>query len=88
MNISVPQDGRPQFDPTTVMVTNALMGRWPLTAGVETVTPGGKYILKNSWPKPPATNSNFSSSTAASTSAPEAAPKSSAAARAIWPNLP
>jgi hypothetical protein len=25
---------------------------------------------------------------AASTSAPEAAPKSSAAARAIWPNLP
>ena len=85
MNISVPQDGRPQFDPTTVMITNASMGRW-LTDGVETVTPGGKYILQDTWPKPPATNSNFSSAVAAS-SAPEAAPKSSVAARSIWPNL-
>jgi hypothetical protein len=85
MNISVPQDGRPQFDPTTVMITNAMMGRWPLTAGVEAVVPGGKYILQNTWPKPPATNNNFSSAVAASTSAPVAAPKSPA--HALWPDM-
>jgi hypothetical protein len=84
MDISVPRDGRPQFNPTTVMVTNALMGRW-LTAGVETVVPGGRYILSGSWPTPPTTNSNFSSSVAAST--PEAKPRRSAAS-ALWPNLP
>jgi hypothetical protein len=88
MSISVPVDGRPQFDPTTVMITNAMMGRWPLTAGVEAVVPGGKYILQDTWPKQPATNSNFNSAVAASTSAPVAAPKSSAAARSLWPNLP
>ena len=84
----VPTDGRVQWDPTTIHITNAMMGRWPLTAGVEQVTPDGKYILQNSWPKPPITNSNFSSSVAASQTAPDvAAPRSSAAARAIWPNL-
>jgi hypothetical protein len=88
MNISVPLDGRPQFDPTTVMMTNAMMGRWPLTAGVEAVVPGGKYILQNTWPKPPTTNRSFSSAVAASTSTPAAAPKSSAAARSLWPHLP
>ena len=87
MSISVPQDGRPQFDPTTVMITNAVMGRSPLTAGVEAVVPGGKYILQDTWPKPPTANRSFSSAMAASTSAPDTAPKSSAAARAIWPNL-
>ena len=89
MSISVPQDGRPQFDPTTVMITNAVMGRSPLTAGVEAVVPGGKYILQDTWPKPPTTNRSFSSSVAASQTAPAVAtPRSSAAARAIWPNLP
>ena len=82
---TVPVDGRPQFDPATVMVANYSLGRWPLTAGVETVTPGGSYILKNSWPTPPTTNSNFSSSVAAST--PEAKPRPSGA-RALWPHLP
>ena len=86
MNISVPQDGRPQFDPTTVMITNAMMGRWPLTAGVEAVVPGGKYILQDTWPKPPTTNRSFSSSVAASTSAP--APKPRSPGHALWPNLP
>jgi hypothetical protein len=84
MNISVPQDGRPQFNPATVMIANASMGRWP-TAGVETVVPGGNYILKGTWPTPPTTNSNFSSSVAASQVAPEAKPRS--AASALWPNL-
>jgi hypothetical protein len=82
---TVPVDGRPQFVPATVMVANHSLGRWPLTAGVETVTPGGSYILKNSWPTPPTTNSNFSSSVAAST--PEAKPRPSGA-RALWPHLP
>jgi hypothetical protein len=89
MNISVPRDGRPQFDPTTVMITNAMMGRWPLTAGVEAVVPGGKYILQDTWPKPPTTNSSFSSSVAASQAAPKSpSTGSSPQARALWPALP
>jgi hypothetical protein len=83
---TVPVDGRPQFDPATVMLANYSLGRWPLTAGVETVTSGGKYILKNSWPTPPTTNSNFSSSVAASQVLPDTKPRT--AASALWPNLP
>ena len=83
MNISVPLDGRPQWPASTILTINAMMGRWPLTSGVETVTPDGRYILKNSWPTPPAANSSFSSSVA--TSSPEAKPRS--AASALWPNL-
>jgi hypothetical protein len=72
-----------------VMIANASLGRWPLTAGVATVTPGGKYILANSWPQPKVSGGGgggFSSLTA-SQAAPEV-PKSSAGARSIWPNLP
>jgi hypothetical protein len=88
-NLTIPVDGRPQFEPSTVMISNAMMGRWPLTAGVEAIVPGGKYILQDTWPKPPTTNRSFSSSVAASQTAPAVAtPRSSAAARAIWPNLP
>ena len=50
---NVPIDGRPQFSPSVVATVNALMGRMPL-ADVETVTPGGSYILKNTWPTPKA----------------------------------
>ena len=88
MNINVPVDGRMQFEPATVKVTNAVAGRW-LTAGVETVTPGGKYILKNSWPPAPRASGGggFSSAVAATQAAPDAGPRSGAAARAVWPNL-
>jgi hypothetical protein len=86
---SVPVDGRPQFDPATVMVANALMGRW-LTDGVETVTPGGQYILKNTWPAPKA-SVGFSGTPAASTLEGKGASKNidrpMTPARAIWPNL-
>jgi hypothetical protein len=91
----MPTVRRPQFDPSVVWTVNAVSGRWPLTAGVETVTPDGKYILANSWPKPKANGfsatprnpgrSDFSPLTAAA--APEG-PKSSLGARAVWPNLP
>ena len=85
--MTVPTDGRPQFDPSTVMISNALAGRW-LTAGVETVTPGGKYILRNSWPPAPrASGGGFSSAVAAAQAAPDGGPRSGAAARAVWPNL-
>jgi hypothetical protein len=86
-NVSVPIDGRPQFDPSTVMISNALAGRW-LTAGVETVTPGGKYILRNSWPPAPRA-SGGGNSPARPVEVPDAAaPKlSSEASRALWPNL-
>jgi hypothetical protein len=83
-NINVPVDGRKQWPAATIWAANAMMGRW-ITDGVEEVVPGGDYILKNSWPTPPTTNSNFSSSVAASQVAPDVAPKS--AAHALWPNL-
>jgi hypothetical protein len=87
MNISVPRDDRKQWPAATIWAANAMMGRW-LTDGVETVAPGGAYILKNSWPTLPATNSNFSSSVAASQAVPDVPPKSSStAARALWPAL-
>ena len=84
---TVPIDGRPQFDPATVMLANYSLGRWPLTAGVETVTPGGSYILKNSWPPAPRASVG-GNSPARPVEMPDAAPKlSSEAARALWPNL-
>jgi hypothetical protein len=87
-NISVPRDGRAQFDPATVMVTNALMGRW-VTAGVETMTPGGSYILKNSWPpSPPMSPSRPAGPvipSAPSSSSDQEAPRN--AAHALWPDL-
>jgi len=82
----VPTDGRVQWDPATIMMANASLGRWPLTAGVETVTPDGKYILANSWPPAPRSPTT-SFSGAVAVPQPEAAPKSSVAARSIWPNL-
>jgi hypothetical protein len=86
MNISVPVDGRAQYSFATVAVANASLGRMPW-AGVEQVGPD-RYVVANSWPTPkptPTTNSSFSGLAASQTAV---APKSSAAARAIWPNLP
>jgi hypothetical protein len=83
-NISVPVDGRFQFSFADAAVANASLGRMPL-AGVEQVGPD-RYVVAGSWPRPkPTPSSGFSSLTAAP--APEA-PKSSAGARAVWPNLP
>jgi hypothetical protein len=83
MNISVPQDGRPQFSFASLALSNYLYGR-PSLDEVQQIGPD-RYILPNAWPPQPATNSNFSSSVAASTSAPE--PKPRTAASALWPNL-
>ena len=85
MSISVPRDGRFQFNFATAAVANASLGRMPWD-GIEQVGPDA-YVVRGSWPTPKPTPT-FSSAVAASTSAPDAAPKSSAAARAIWPNLP
>jgi hypothetical protein len=79
----VPVDGRVQYSFADVAVANASLGRMPW-AGVEQVGPD-RYVVAGSWPTPKPTPT-FSSAVAAST--PEAGPKSSAAARAIWPNLP
>jgi hypothetical protein len=85
MNISVPQDGRFQFDFATAAIANASLGRMPWD-GIEQVGPD-RYVVRGSWPTPKPTPT-FSSAVAASTSAPEAAPKSSVAARSLWPHLP
>jgi len=82
MNISVPQDGRFQFSFADAAVANASLGRMPWH-GIEQVGPD-RYVVRGSWPTPPTTNSNFSSSVAAS--APETKPRT--AASALWPNLP
>jgi len=83
MNISVPRDGRPQFSFMGLALANYAFGR-PSLDEVQQIGPD-RYILPNAWPKPPTTNSNFSSAVAASQAAPEAKPRS--AASALWPNL-
>jgi hypothetical protein len=85
MNISVPVDGRLQFPMATVMIANASLGR-PLLSGVDPVGYSNLYTLKNSWPKPPTTNSNFSSSVAASSAQEVVKPRQSAA-RVLWPHM-
>jgi hypothetical protein len=85
MNISVPVDGRFQFSFADAAIANASLGRMPWD-GIEQVGPD-RYVMRGSWPKPTPANS-FSSSMAAAINAPAAAPKSSAGARAVWPNLP
>ena len=84
-NISVPVDGRFQFSFADAAVANASLGRMPWD-GIEQVGPDA-YVVRGSWPTPKPTPTNsFSSAVAASTSAPET-PRSSAGARAIWPDL-
>jgi hypothetical protein len=78
---SVPIDGRPQFPMLPVVLANHDLGR-PLFAGVETVTPGGHYILANSWPAPRTTSP---SPAMPAQQAPDSRPKTAAAA--LWPNL-
>jgi hypothetical protein len=85
MSISVPRDGRFQFNFATAAVANASLGRMPWD-GIEQVGPDA-YVVRGSWPTPKPTPT-FSSAVAASTSTPVAAPKSSAAARSLWPHLP
>jgi hypothetical protein len=84
MNISVPVDGRFQFNFATAAVANASLGRMPWD-GIEQVGPDA-YVVCGSWPTPKPTPTNgFSSAVAASRVAPEAKPRS--AASALWPNL-
>ena len=83
-NISVPVDGRVQFSFATAAVANHSLGRMPWD-GIEQVGPD-RYVVRGSWPTPPTTNSNFSSSVAASQVLPDTKPPT--AASALWPNLP
>jgi hypothetical protein len=85
MNISVPVDGRFQFNFATAAVANASLGRMPWD-GIEQVGPD-RYVVRGSWPTPkPTPTNNFSSAVAASTSAPEPTKPRSAAA-ILWPNM-
>ena len=86
--VIAPRDGRAQYSLADVVMANASLSRWPF-AGVETVTPGGSYILKNSWPPAPRASVG-GNSPAMPVEVPDAAPKlraSSEASRALWPNL-
>ena len=82
MSISVPRDGRFQFNFATAAVANASLGRMPWD-GIEQVGPDA-YVVRGSWPTPKPTPT-FSSAVAAS--APEAT-KARSPGHALWPNLP
>jgi hypothetical protein len=87
-NLVAPIDGRMQVPASTAMIANVSMGRWP-TAGLEPTLDPNTYIVSGTWPRPkpsPTTNSGFSG-LAASQAAPAEAPRSSAAAKALWPQL-
>jgi hypothetical protein len=79
--VSVPVDGRPQYSLAEVVIGNADLGRAPM-AGVEQVTPSGRYILAGSWPTPKA---NWMDGPSGPVAVPEVKAKSPASA--IWPNL-
>jgi hypothetical protein len=82
MNISVPVDGRFQFNFATAAIANASLGRMPWD-GIEQIGPDA-YVVRGSWPTPKPTPT-FSSAVAASR-APEPKPRSPG--HALWPNLP
>jgi hypothetical protein len=86
MNISVPQDGRPQFSFVGLALANYAFGR-PSLDEVQQIGPD-RYILPNAWPTPkaPAPSSNLSSAVAASVAPAETKPRS--AGQALWPHLP
>jgi hypothetical protein len=86
MNISVPVDGRMQFSFATAAIANASLGRMPWD-GIEQVGPD-RYVVRGSWPTPkPAAGGGSFSGLAASQAEPDVGPRSSAGARAIWPQL-
>jgi hypothetical protein len=86
-NLTIPVDGRRQYSLADVAMANASLGRMPLT-GVEQVGPD-RYVIAGSWPQPPTTNrwSGGGGGMSSRPVEPEAAPRSSASARAVWPNL-
>jgi hypothetical protein len=80
---TVPTDPRPQFSFADLAVASLGLGRMPPT---EQVGPD-RYIITGYWPRTPTRNSFPSSGrTVVEPPQPEA-PRSSAAARAVWPNL-
>jgi hypothetical protein len=85
MNISVPRDGRLQFNFATAAVANASLGRMPWD-GIEQVGPD-RYVVAGSWPVPSSISPSAAASRAMSpVEVPDAATPKSAAA-ALWPNL-
>ena len=83
--MTVPTDPRPQFSFADLAVASLALGGMPPT---EQIGPD-RYIIAGYWPKTPARNS-FPSGSAGpvmETQPQPEAPRSSAAARAVWPNL-
>jgi len=90
-NMTVPASSQRMFSTLDVVLANSAMGRMPFEGVQPTIYPG-QYTLSSPTPKPfrdtGGVSSSFSGAVAASQIAPDvAAPKSSAGARAIWPNL-
>jgi hypothetical protein len=87
MGISVPFDGpapgRRQYSFVDVALAHAMTGVG--LGAFEQVSPSA-YVVRGSWPTPPASNGGFSGAVAASAAEPEV-PRSSAQARAIWPGM-
>jgi len=82
--MTVPTDPRPQFSFADLAVASLALGGMPPT---EQIGPD-RYIIAGYWPQTPTRNSFPSSGkTVVETPPQPEAPRSSAAARAIWPNL-
>jgi len=84
--MTVPTDPRPQFTTLGLALTQAF-GGGPSLDQFQQIGPD-RYIIAGYWPQTPTRNSFPSSGkTVVETPPQPEAPRSSAAARAIWPNL-
>ena len=84
--MTVPTDPRPQFSFADLAVASHSLGLRGMPP-TEQIGPD-RYILAGYWPQTPTRNSFPSSGkTVVETPPQPEAPRSSAAARAIWPNL-
>ena len=82
--MEVPKDPRPQFSFADLAVASLGLGRMPPS---QQIGPD-RYIIAGYWPQTPTRNSVPSSGRTVVETQPQPEPsKSSAAARAIWPNL-
>ena len=83
--ITAPTDPRPQFTTVGLALAHAF-GGGPSLDQFQQIGPD-RYILAGYWPQTPTRNSFPSRGPVVETPQPEVTSRSSASARAVWPNL-
>jgi hypothetical protein len=83
--MTVPTDPRPQFSFADLAVASHSLGLRGMPP-TEQIGPD-RYILAGYWPQTPTRNSFPSRGPVVETPQPEVTSRSSASARAVWPNL-